>query len=100
MENYLTNKGEWPASIVSEKKLNLQDVLNPPQDAAAAGGDVNAKDGRYENSALSFRATVGDRAAIDVKVRFIPSEKSENKYQLQVTHVEHSDIWGLICGLI
>ena len=38
LENYLTNKGEWPATLVSEKKLNLQDVLNPPADAAAAGG--------------------------------------------------------------
>lgn len=42
LENYLRNKGEWPASLVNEKKLNLMDVLNPPADAGAAAGGKGA----------------------------------------------------------
>lgn len=38
LENYLTNHGEWPASLVSKNKLNLAEVFNPPAEQAVAGG--------------------------------------------------------------
>jgi len=29
------NQGEWPATLVSENKLNLAEVINPKVEAAA-----------------------------------------------------------------
>jgi len=33
--HFLTNKGQWPATLVSNDKLNLADVLNPKVESAA-----------------------------------------------------------------
>jgi hypothetical protein len=38
LEDYLKNRGEWPATLVSDNKLNLVEVLNPPAEPVAAGG--------------------------------------------------------------
>lgn len=37
LEDYLQNHGEWPATIITENKPNLHEVLNPPQEAAPTG---------------------------------------------------------------
>jgi len=40
--DYLDTKGQWPASLVSENKPNIEQILNGPGDAAPAGGKGKA----------------------------------------------------------
>ena len=40
--DYLDTKGQWPATLVSENKPNIEQILNGPGDAAPAGGKGKA----------------------------------------------------------
>ena len=38
LRDYLKNEGQWPTTLVSENKLNLNDVMNPKVETAAPAG--------------------------------------------------------------
>jgi hypothetical protein len=38
LNDYLKNEGQWPATLVSDSKISLADVMNPKVEAAAPAG--------------------------------------------------------------
>jgi adenylate kinase family enzyme len=61
LHDYIKNEGQWPATIVSENKISLADVLNPKVEAAAP-----AKGAKPAGKAPAQSEVVMDEADLEV----------------------------------
>ena len=59
--HFLTNKGQWPTTLVSNEKLNLADVLNPKVEQAAP-----VKGGKPAGKAAQQAEVVMDEADLEL----------------------------------